>query len=327
MIQGNQSNVREMLLALGVQPFVATMMIPSMWMTPGTTDPDSPSVIEIIRGIQRGIRKLGYKKVWVSGVVDAQTAAALDELSPNWMEKTWVQIAGDVLGGMRNPERKAHQMAYRQGTGSYFQYEGFPPGPLPGIVVGTPPGPLGLGEGPSGLGITLTNAGVELEWGMGTRDKTNMVPIPKTSGRTYIVFKAVQRQINRLGGRVGEDGIIGRGTAAGLKRVVDPLPLTSLLKAAALGTTFTSMGVAANAPTLYILLKKEADKRGIASGANKGPTTTAASAETTAGPVTEQQVASAPANADVGRALKKYFPFLLIAGGVAWWASKKKKRK
>lgn len=315
MIRSNKADVREMLLSLGVPPFIATMTIPFMWMTPATTDPDSPSVIEIIRGIQRGVRSLGYKKVSVNGVLDAQTGAALDELSPHWMSKTWAQISGDVLGGMRNPERKAHQMAYTS-TGSYFEYDGYPPGPLPSIVVGTPPGPLGLGA-------SIVDSGVELTWGLGTRDKSNMVPLDSI---TRTVFKGVQRQINRLGGGIGEDGIIGLGTSAGLKRVVKPLPSGDPLKSRAAGAV-TPMGIAANAATLVYLLTREADKRGISKNANQGPTSTVASTETTTGPVTQQQAASASADAQIGVAFKKYFPFLLIAGGVAWFASKKKGKK
>jgi hypothetical protein len=321
MIQSDKSDVREMLLSLGVPPFVATMSIPFMWMTPGATDPDSPSVIEIIRGIQRGIRKLGYRKVFVSGVVDVHTSIALDELSPNWMSKTWIQIAGDVLGGMRNPERKAHQVAYtRKGTSGYFEYQGYPPGPLPGILVGTPPGPLGLGD------TSVIDSGVELTWGLGNNNPTNMVPIPKTSGVTYTVFKGLQRQINRLGGKVGEDGIIGTGTVAGFKRVLARLPSSSPAKMRGQHLV-TSMALAANAATLVTMLTSEANAAGVASNANQGSTVTSASSETTAGAVTPQQVAAMSANAGIGIALKKYFPFLLIAGGVAWWASKKKKGK
>jgi hypothetical protein len=315
----DKSDVREMLLSLGVPPFVATMSIPFMWMTPGTTDPDSPSVIEIIRGLQRGIRKLGYRKVFVSGVVDAQTSIALDELSPNWMSKTWTQIAGDVLGGMRNPERKAHQMAYvRKATGGYFEYQGRPPGPLPGILVGTPPGPLGLGAA-----LSVVDSGVELTWGMGTKNATNMVPM---NSLTLTVFKGLQRQINRLGGKVGEDGIIGAGTLAGFKRVLSKLPASSAAKQRGQHLA-TTMGLAANSATLVTMLTGEADAQGVASNANRGPSTTSASNETATTAVTPQQVAAMSANAGIGIALKKYFPFLLIAGGVAWWASKKKKRK
>lgn len=311
-------NVREMLLQLGTPPFTATMVIPSVWMTPGTTDPDSPSVIEIIRAIQRGLRKLGYTNVEVLGVLDSFTGAALNQVaSPRWMEKAWVQIMDDVLSSMKNPERKAHHIAASMsGMGSYFEYEGFPPGPLPGIVVGTPPGPLGLG-------ITIIDSGVELEWGMGIHDKSNMVPIPKTSGVTYTVFKGLQRQINRLGGRVGEDGILGKGTLAGLRRVANALPANSPARARTAGIGDT-MGLAANAATLVTLLTQEANNRGIATTANQGPTRTTASSETTSGPVTHAQ---ATASMGAGGALKKYLPYLLLAGGVAWFASKKNKRK
>lgn len=324
MIKVKEANVREMLLDLGVPSFLADMAIPFMFFMPGTTDPDSPSIIEIIRGLQRGVRKLGYKDVRVTGVLDRQTALALDQISPprgSWMRKTWVQLYGDVLRAKKDPERTAHKMLFDAGVlGSYFEYEGPPVGPLPGVMVGTPPGPLGLGA-------TATDSGIALSFGLGITNKKNCVPIPRRSGATFSAFKNLQRQINRVlttipgGGRIGEDGVIGGGTVSGFNKAVGSIPLLgSVLK------VDNCSALAKRAASLGSTLKTFADRAGISTAANKGSSRTTGSAETTPRAMTPEEAATAAAGGGAMAALKKFGPFLLLAAGVAWWASKKKKK-
>lgn len=320
MIKTKENNVRFMLLDLGVPPYLVDMAIPYSWFLPGTSDPDSPAVIELIRGLQRGLRGIGYKHVLVSGVLDRSTAKALDEISPpkgSWMEKTWVQLYGDVIDAAKNPEQKAFDIVNgkKGALGAYFEYKGPPVGPLPGAIVGTPPGPLGLGA-------TATDAGVELNFGQGVKNKNIIVPIPKSSGPTYTAFKNLQRQINRLlskrGTRIGEDGLIGINTYKGLQTAQDVIGMSVP------GDENTG-SMASNAVTIAGILSREADGMGIPKNANQGATTSpAALVESAKAPMTSMQAASFMGGG-VGEAVKKYLPFLAIAGGVAWYAASQRK--
>jgi len=317
MIKDYKVNVRTMLLDLGVDSFLADIAIPFAWFSPGAVDPDSPSIIEINKAMQRGFRKLGYGNVRVNGILDRQTAAALDEISgPGWMSKAFVQIFGDILAAMKDPERKANQIKATKGLGAYFHYEGIPPGPLPSFRAGTPPGPLGMYQD---LGA--------LTFGQGISNKNNIVPIPKNSGETYEAFKNLQRQINRLltkhpkGGKIGEDGIIGKSTFDALKKAQDVIGMS-------VPGDETTLTMAQNADSIGDILRQRADAMGIPGGANKGTTATPAAAlEKTSGQMTPQQASVYGAPGTAMEAVKKYAPFLAIAAGVAYYAATKKKKK
>lgn len=304
-----------MLLTLGVDSFLADMAIPFVWFAPGTVDPDSASIIEINKAMQRGLRRLGYKQVKVNGILDPQTAAALDQVSgpPGlWMQKSFVQILGDIINGMRNPDRTAHKI---DALGGYFDYQGVPPGPLPGYLVGLPPGPMGMD------GVLDS----ELTFGQGVKNKSIIVPIPKKSGPTFSAFKDVQRQINRLlsrhpkKGRISEDGIIGNDTFSGLKKAQDVFGQS-------IAHDESTLEMAKNARSVAAKLRSEADAMGIGANANKSGITPSvskrAASEPTPAPMTEKQ-ASAFTSGSMG-AIKKYVPFLLLAGGIAYFATKKK---
>ena len=233
------------------------------------------------------------------------------------MQKTFVQILGDILSALRNPDRVAHKIDFAPASlGGYFDYQGAPPGPLPGPMVGLPPGPLGMGA-------IAVDAGVSLEFGQGIRDKSNIVPIPKKSGATYSAFEDLQRQINRLlsrhpkGGRIGEDGIIGSGTFAALKKAQDVIGMS-------IPGDENTLEMAKNAVTIAGILESEATAMGIPGGANKGVKSTPASmTEPTPQPMTPEQAKS---YGGAMAAIKKYVPFLLVAGGIAFYASKGKKK-
>jgi hypothetical protein len=329
MVHSKTVNVRTMLLSLKMPSFLIDMAIPFMWFTPGAVDPDSPSVIEIIKGLQRGLLKLG-SRVRVSGVLDNATAKGLDEIAGTegeWMQKTWVQIYGDVLEAMDNPGRKAHKMR-AAGLGSYFEYDGPAPGPLPGWRVGLPPGPLGMYQD---LGATAIDGGVELEFGRGTKDTNVIVPIPKSSGPTLTAFKNLQRQINRLlslkGKRINEDGLIGAGTFKAFQTVQDAIGVS-------VPGDETTGTMAAHAITIANTLDQQATARNIPANANQGATTSSAASRAVAvAPMSAAQAAAftggtgGGGGGDVMDALKKYLPFLLLAGGIAFFAAKSRKSK
>jgi len=294
-----EQNVRQMLLSLGVQPFLAEMAIPFVWFLPSTTDPDSASVIEIIKALQRGLNRAGYS-LPVNGILNTKTAHALDKVSPGWHEKSFIQIIGDVITAYQNPDSVLGPESPSVALDGYFMYEGAAPGPLPGWMVGTPPGPLG---------DTFNDGGVMLEFGTGTRNMSNIVPIPKTSGATYVVFKDLQRVINRLlykmkpGANIAEDAIIGNGTLKAYNQVADQ----------SIGSSFE---LAAQASSLWAALVEKADRMGIPYGANKGSAISAASiAEMTTGKAFRPKTG-------IG-----FFWLLAGAAGLAWFASNKKKKR
>jgi hypothetical protein len=319
-----------MLLLLGVDSFLVEMSIPFVWFTPGTVDPDSQSVIEIIKAMQRGFQKLGYKQVKVNGILDRQTAAALDQVSgpPGmWMEKSLVQILGDIVNAMRNPDRTAHKM---NALGGYFDYQGVPPGPLPGPMVGLPPGPMGMDGVLDFFSQSSGLAGKDpvLTFGQGIKNKNIIVPIPKKSGPTFGAFKDLQRQINRLlsrhprKGRIDEDGVIGNDTFSGLQKAQEVFGQN-------IAHDESTLEMAKNARSVAAKLRSEADAMGIAANANLSSVTQSVSrravSEPTPPPMTERQAAAFTSGA-MG-AVKKYVPFLLLAGGIAYFATKKKGTK
>jgi len=304
-----QSGVREQLLELGVPPYLVTMAIPFMFFTPGAIDPDSPSIIEIIKGLQRGLRRAGQRGVRESGVFDRATVAALNRVSPpagSYLHKTWTDLYRDVLAACRRGSI---------GLGSYYEFSP-PVGPFPGSTIGTVPG---------ALGATAVDAGVSLTWGLGIRDKSNCVPIPKSSGPTFEVFRDLQRQINRLlplvkGGRIGEDGILGPGTLNAIRKL-EPIFMQSL-------PAESCSQVAAQANTLSGKFAAEADQRAISPNANKGSSVTKTSvAEAPGKPVSAAELPALSVGGGVGSALKKFLPFLLVAGGVAFFAVHQRKKK
>ena len=313
------SNVRAMLLELKVPNYLTEMVIPFMFFRPGTVDPDSSSVIEIIKGVQQGLQRVGYGNVKSSGILDRETAEALDDLIEppgSWLETPWVNIYGDIIAALKNPARKAHRMRHMQpkGMGQYFTYHGTPPGPLPGRI----PGPLGMGA------VSL-DSGVALEFGQGVRNKSVIVPIPKNSGATYSAFKNLQRQINRLlskkGKRVDEDGIIGQSTYSGLQTAQEVIGIS-------VPGDENTLEMAKHAVTIAHILAERADALGVSPDANRGRVVTPASTvEVTAGPMTSVQEVAFAKSASTSSALKKYLPFLLLSSGVAWYAASQRKRK
>lgn len=295
-----EQNTRQMLIELGVPSHLATLAQPYMFYLPGTSDPDAQGVIEIILGIQRSLRKLGYR-VEVSGVLTPETAAALNTISPpagSWMTKSWVQIVGDILEVRRNPVEKSLQL---DALGYY-------------------------GSGYVGIGTTATDQGISLSWGLGTKSTSNCVP---TNSATKSAFRNVQRQTNRLlpyvnGGRISEDGIIGSETTRAIAKVSKLFffaPWIALLK--------NCTQVAQKAPSVAATFKTEANRRGASASANKGPTVSKTSQTETPGPplTKEQATQIASIGGGIGETLKKYAPWGALAVGVFFVAANMGGRK
>jgi hypothetical protein len=216
------------------------MSIPFMFQIPGTSDPDAPSVIEIIKAIQNGLKKLGYKRVQASGVFDRETAAAVSQISGPWRQQTWLEISGNVLAAMRDPDRKARQMAMA-GLGDFEELAAFRGyGPIPGSMVGLPAGPMGqrfTGELLQSLGDF-------------TMISSSKGPIARpTDLKTLGEFQGVQRAINLGRAKKGlslisVDGDIGPGTVSAAASVQFTFNATQIANSAAVlaSTIATAFG-------------------------------------------------------------------------------------
>ena len=313
--------IREQLVNFGIPEYLATMTIPFMQFTPSFSDPDSPGTIQAIKGLQNGLRKIGYNKIKPTGVFTAATALAIKEISgPAWRDKNFSQLYGDIQDVIDNPSRKVHRMetnmaGFGLGLGSYFDYKGPPVGPLPGRLIGTPPGPLGLGD-------TAVDQGVTLTFGRGIKDPTNMVPIDDA---TKSAFLGLQKQTNRIlslmnAPLVAEDGIIGSETKIGFERAAK----YGLEKA----QTWGEKGIA----TLLSGFLSKGSTAGIASAAISAAITMRQVADNLKAPVTVAKAKPAPVvdsstipltiqdvqkDELVGK-IKKYVPYIGLAVGAAF---------
>lgn len=94
---GGEGDLRTMFQALGMGGYKMPMAIQFAYFLPSTTDPDAPGVMMIVEGLQRGLKRLGFP-VEIDGWLGPRTGRALEIVSgPRWRDKTWAQLAGDVL--------------------------------------------------------------------------------------------------------------------------------------------------------------------------------------------------------------------------------------
>jgi hypothetical protein len=102
-------DIRELFTALGIGQFVMPLAIQYAFFLPRTTDPYAQGVIILVKGIQRTLNRRGADLV-VDGGLGPKTAAMIERVSgPDWQNKTWIQIAGDVIAA--KPIRKDAQFA------------------------------------------------------------------------------------------------------------------------------------------------------------------------------------------------------------------------
>ena len=105
MSQPNKT-LRQLLSAIGLGQFNATMVIPYMMISPATTDPKAGQVILLVQHIQRELYALGATGVAVSGYLDHPTAAALTDLmGPGWEGAPWSTVVQAVVSGRQNGTR------------------------------------------------------------------------------------------------------------------------------------------------------------------------------------------------------------------------------
>jgi hypothetical protein len=93
---------RELVSAIGIGQFNATMVIPFLLMAPATTDPKSPPIMMLVRHLQMQLTAMGWPGEQ-TGYLDMPTAAALERLvGPGWMNRTWSQVVGNVVSARKN---------------------------------------------------------------------------------------------------------------------------------------------------------------------------------------------------------------------------------
>jgi hypothetical protein len=147
-IGGRRENLREMLLSAGIGEFNATMSIPYMMMMPRTCDPWTQGIIQLVEGLQNLLNARGARII-VDGWLGHDTGAALARFAgPNWQDKTWMQLYGDVIRGRTVPS--SSPAAVGEYHGGYVAETG-----LEGIVDAVVTNPLAwLAAGAAAFVIT-----------------------------------------------------------------------------------------------------------------------------------------------------------------------------
>lgn len=95
---GEENNAREMLLALGMGNYNATLAIQYMFLAPAATDPAMPSIILMTKHLQQGLRAAGATDIAVTGRINDATARALVKLvGPEWNHISWFSLFSSVI--------------------------------------------------------------------------------------------------------------------------------------------------------------------------------------------------------------------------------------
>lgn len=101
LYQHATQDARTLLGALGVGNFTATMVIPYVFMTPTTTDPQMSQIMILVQGLQRGLNRMGAD-LEVNGFTDIQTAVELRKVAggADWVKKTWFELYKRVVAAI-----------------------------------------------------------------------------------------------------------------------------------------------------------------------------------------------------------------------------------
>lgn len=286
-------NVYKTLATLGVPPAFIPMAGQYLYYLPQTCDPDVSGTQVIIRALQTGLRRLGHSAIRVNGVFDEATVRAIDSVAPpagSWQVKTWLQLLGAVADAIRNPA--SAQVKLRALSGYHASGD---------------------------IWDDLKNIGPAssfLKWGYGVTSSSNCAP---ADSATKTVFIALQRQANRLGAGLVEDGVLGKATVSALQRLSS---VTGVNPA-------SCADVAGNAILIGTRLKAEADRQGVGATAGKPPPAPSSS-ERPGGQIyqsKEQLTGDAKDKLGIGiiEQLKPYAIYAFIAAGAAWFVFKRKK--
>lgn len=100
-IKKGENNARNMLLALGMGNYNATLAIQYMFLAPSSTDPQMPSVIIMTRHLQAGLRAAGAKVPLDGQIGDATAQALITLVGPEWNHVTWYGLFEAVIEAMK----------------------------------------------------------------------------------------------------------------------------------------------------------------------------------------------------------------------------------
>lgn len=90
-------NARELALAMGIGEFSTAAVIPYMFLTPATTDPDMGQVELMVVALQQRLAAMGAP-IAASGELDQQTATFLRQITgPTWPRLSWATLFERVL--------------------------------------------------------------------------------------------------------------------------------------------------------------------------------------------------------------------------------------
>lgn len=133
---------RELVAAIGIGQFNATMVIPYLLMAPATTDPKSPAIMMLVRHLQMQLTAMGWPGETTS-YLDTATASALDRVvGPGWMNRTWSQVIGNVVSARKNRVNLAPAappiiaVATPEPTGAFDFLPDLPGGTMTYVVLG-----------------------------------------------------------------------------------------------------------------------------------------------------------------------------------------------
>lgn len=143
------STVRDLLLALGMGDFNATLTIRYAFMAVSTTDPSMPPIILLVKHIQQNLIDMGASGITVNGRLDNPTAAALEQISGSqFLSQPWWQIVTDVL------KSKAAGFTFAPPSAIYGGNTPTPTGSggsLAGALDSVPGGAMGVAVGAAAL--------------------------------------------------------------------------------------------------------------------------------------------------------------------------------
>ena len=91
---------RDLLKALGVSDWNATLVIQYLWMNPATTDPKAPPIVMLVEHLQQALIAVGGDAahgVQLTGRIDDPTYAALEALVPGWLYQPWSKVTKAVV--------------------------------------------------------------------------------------------------------------------------------------------------------------------------------------------------------------------------------------
>lgn len=98
IFQHANQDLHTLLTTLGIDEYNTTSMISTMMIAPATTDMQMAAVIMVVKALQRALRSMGATDVADTGLLDLQTASAIEQVTgPGWQSVPWYQTIQAVV--------------------------------------------------------------------------------------------------------------------------------------------------------------------------------------------------------------------------------------